>query len=193
MPSFAIPRQNCLTFLVRSYLLQNFHSSYIRSQPPTSTASRQTPRLHTTTNSAFPNNGCGTGAVTTLLEAQHLKARVKCSDLGPGKIDIIKYQTMQNSWVSSPIGLLHVRDLRTLEDDAFTHVVMNFGLVPTLDDHFLPLGDSAGETWVIEERRSGCYDDRFGGSCSLFNFPILHTFPKHPWHAFGAWKVRRAS
>jgi ubiquinone/menaquinone biosynthesis C-methylase UbiE len=94
------------------------------------------------------DNACGTGIVTQLIKAKHPKAIIKCVDLAPGMIDIIKWKVDELKWENVETDVLDVRNLKTLEGNSFTHVLTNFGFSPTPDD---PAGPrkAAGEMWRV--------------------------------------------
>jgi ubiquinone/menaquinone biosynthesis C-methylase UbiE len=99
-------------------------------------------------NSQSPDNACGTGILTQLIKASHPKAHIKCADLAPGMIDIIKGKVQGLEWVNVETDILDVRDLKTLEDNSFSHVLTNFGFSPTPDDPAGP-GKAAREMWRV--------------------------------------------
>ncbi|KAG0648819.1 Methyltransferase tpcH [Hyphodiscus hymeniophilus] len=101
-----------------------------------------------TETSYILDNACGTGLLTQLIKAAHPKAHIKCADLAPGMIDIIKEKVQGLEWVNVETDVLDVRDLKTLEDNTFSHVLTNFGFSPTPDDPEGPR-KAAREMWRV--------------------------------------------
>lgn len=63
-------------------------------------------------------------------------------------IDIVKWKVDELKWENVETDVLDVRDLKTLEENSFTHVLTNFGFSPTPDDPSGP-GKAAREMWRV--------------------------------------------
>jgi ubiquinone/menaquinone biosynthesis C-methylase UbiE len=63
-------------------------------------------------------------------------------------IDVFKARAVENQWENIESDVLDVRDLKTLEDGTFTHVITNFGFTPNVDDPSGPL-KAAREMWRV--------------------------------------------
>jgi ubiquinone/menaquinone biosynthesis C-methylase UbiE len=103
-----------------------------------------------TPSSYILDNASGTGIVTQLIKAQHPYARIKGCDLAPSVIEVFKSKIKEKGWENVETDILDVRDLKTLEDDTFTHVITNFGFSPTPDDHSGPAKAAAEMYRVLQ-------------------------------------------
>jgi ubiquinone/menaquinone biosynthesis C-methylase UbiE len=121
-----------------------------------------------TSTSYILDNACGLGIVTDLIKAQHPKAHIKCTDIAPGMIDIIKEKVDGVEWENVEAELLDARDLKTLQEGTFTHVLTNFGFHPTPDDLAGP-AKAAKEMWrVLKPGGVAVVTTWSGGSAFLF-------------------------
>lgn len=101
-----------------------------------------------TESSYILDNACGPGIVTQLIKSQYPYAHIKGCDLAPGVIDVLKSKIAENKWENVETDVLDVRDLKTLEEGMFTHVITNFGFSPTPDDPSGP-GRAAAEIYRV--------------------------------------------
>ena len=92
-----------------------------------------------TPDSYILDNACGSGLVTSILKASHPFARIHGADLAPGMISIYSDRVSRHSWENITSEVLDVRDLKTIKDETFTHVVTNFGFAPDVADLQGPL------------------------------------------------------
>lgn len=122
-----------------------------------------------TDSSYVLDNACGTGFVTRLIKAQHPSARIKCADLAPGVLDVLRSHVEENGWDGVDAEVLDVRDLKTLKDDTFTHVITNFGFSPTPDDQDGPT-KAAAEMFRVLKKGGVCIVTTWAGT---FPFPLL--------------------
>jgi ubiquinone/menaquinone biosynthesis C-methylase UbiE len=108
-----------------------------------------------TSSSYILDNACGTGLVTRLIKSQQPSVRIKCADLAPGVLDVVKAHIAENKWDDVDTEVLDVRDLKTLGDETFTHVITNFGLSPTPDDLDGPM-KAAAEIFRVLKKGGVC-------------------------------------
>lgn len=55
-------------------------------------------------------------------------------------VDIFAARAKENNWPNVSSEILDVRDLKTLEDNTFSHVITNFGIMaPVFEDVDAPL------------------------------------------------------
>jgi ubiquinone/menaquinone biosynthesis C-methylase UbiE len=92
-----------------------------------------------TPSSYILDNACGSGIVSALIKAQYPFAHIKGVDLAPGMIDVFKAHAEANKWENVEADILDVRDLKTLEDESFSHVITNFGFASDVKDASGPL------------------------------------------------------
>lgn len=126
-----------------------------------------------TKDSYILDNACGTGIVTRLIKAQDPSARIMCADLAPGVLDVVKTHVRENHWENVDTTVLDVRDLKTLEDDTFSHVITNFGFSPTPDDHDGPK-KAAAEMYRVLKKGGVCVVTTWAGTC----ISVLHFLLK---------------
>ncbi|RDW88604.1 hypothetical protein BP6252_00636 [Coleophoma cylindrospora] len=102
-----------------------------------------------TPDSYILDNACGTGIVTTLIKAQFPSAHILAADLAPGILEVAKAKIQQNGWQEGfETEVLDVRDLKTLRDGTFSHVITNFGFAPNVEDLAGP-EKAAKEMWRV--------------------------------------------
>ncbi|KAH8599872.1 S-adenosyl-L-methionine-dependent methyltransferase [Bisporella sp. PMI_857] len=101
-------------------------------------------RFPITSSSHILDNACGTGLVTGLIKAEHPSARITAADLAPSVIEVVK----RKGWESVDAAVLDVRDLKSLKDETFSHVITNFGFAPDVNDLDGP-GKAAGEMFRV--------------------------------------------
>ncbi len=87
-----------------------------------------------TPSSYILDNACGTGIVTQLITSQAPFAHIKGIDLAPKVIDIYNARAEEKGWENVESEILDVRDLKTLSDGTFSHVVTNFGVCNSAED-----------------------------------------------------------
>lgn len=63
-------------------------------------------------------------------------------------IDYYKSRIAENKWDNIETDVLDVRDLKTLGDGTFSHVITNFGFAPDVEDLTGP-GKAAKEMWRV--------------------------------------------
>lgn len=118
----------------------------------TTTVARQFLRTLTppiTPSSYVLDNACGTGIVTALIKTQLPSARILATDLAPGVLQVAKAKVQENGWQEGfGTDVLDVRDLKTLADETFSHVITNFGFAPNVEDPDGP-GKAAREIWRV--------------------------------------------
>jgi ubiquinone/menaquinone biosynthesis C-methylase UbiE len=115
-----------------------------------------------TRSSYILDNACGTGLVTRLIKAARPCARIKCADLAPKVLEIVQEHVAENKWEGVDTEVLDVRELKTLRDDTFTHVITNFGFAPTPDDLDGPT-KAAGEMFRVLKKGGVCVVTTWAG------------------------------
>jgi ubiquinone/menaquinone biosynthesis C-methylase UbiE len=74
-----------------------------------------------------------------LIKASHPNVRIKACDLAPTMTSIVESKAVEHGWSNISTEVLDVKDLKTLRDDTFSHVITNFGIAPSLEDSDGPL------------------------------------------------------
>lgn len=87
-----------------------------------------------TEDSYILDNSCGTGLVSAYIKSQFPFAKIKGTDIAPGVIEFYKNRITEGNWEGCDAEILDCRDLKTLNDNTFTHVITNFGFAPDPDD-----------------------------------------------------------
>jgi 16S rRNA G1207 methylase RsmC len=96
-----------------------------------------------TSTSYILDNACGLGTVSKQFKLLHPHATILVTDIAPGVVDEIQQTIKTNGWSNMYTEILDVRDLSTLRDETFTHVITNLGLpVP---------GDLESSTKIVNE------------------------------------------
>ncbi|KAE9367870.1 S-adenosyl-L-methionine-dependent methyltransferase, partial [Stipitochalara longipes BDJ] len=96
-----------------------------------------------TPTSYILDNACGPGIVSEQIKLLHPDARILAADVAPGMINEVKHAVATNGWSNMSTEILDIRDLKTLEDGTFSHVIMNLGMpVP---------GDLASGPKIVKE------------------------------------------
>ena len=72
--------------------------------------------------------------VARLIKSTHLSARIRCVDLTPKVLEVLKGHVAEHKWDGVETEVLDVRDLKTFKDETFSHVLTKFGFAPTPDD-----------------------------------------------------------
>ena len=90
--------------------------------------------LPITKDSYILDNSCGTGLVSAYVKSQFPFAKIKGADIAPGVIETYKARIADGKWEGVDAEVLDCRDLKTLKDNTFTHVITNFGFAPNADD-----------------------------------------------------------
>jgi ubiquinone/menaquinone biosynthesis C-methylase UbiE len=121
------------------------------------------PRI--TRSSYILDNACGPGIVTSLIKSKYPCARIKSTDLAPAVIEVVQSKIAENKWEGVETDILDVRDLKTLEDGMFTHVITNFGFSPTPDDLEGP-GKAAREMYRVLQKGGVCVVTTWSGMSS---------------------------
>lgn len=93
--------------------------------------------LPITKDSYILDNSCGTGLVSAYIKSQYPFAKLKGADIAPGVIETYNTRITEGKWEGCDAEVLDCRDLKTLKDNTFTHVITNFGFAPNPDD---PMG-----------------------------------------------------
>ncbi len=86
-----------------------------------------------TGSSYILDNACGPGIVSEQIKLLYPDAKILATDLAPGMIDEVQNAIKTNGWSEMKTEMLDVRDLATLKDEIFTHVITNLGM-PVPDD-----------------------------------------------------------
>ncbi|KAH8668191.1 S-adenosyl-L-methionine-dependent methyltransferase [Tricladium varicosporioides] len=87
-----------------------------------------------TEESIVLDNACGTGLVSQFLKDACPSVHITGADLASGMIEAYEGRAKRNSWTRTSTSQLDCRDLHTLEDNTFTHVITNFGFAPDASD-----------------------------------------------------------
>jgi ubiquinone/menaquinone biosynthesis C-methylase UbiE len=68
------------------------------------------------------------GTVGEQVKLLHPHATILATDIAPGMIDEIQQTIKTNEWSNMNIEIPDIRDLSTLRDETFKHVITNLGL-----------------------------------------------------------------
>jgi ubiquinone/menaquinone biosynthesis C-methylase UbiE len=86
-----------------------------------------------TCSSYILDNACGPGIVSEQIKLLYPDAKILATDLAPGMIKEVQNAIKTNGWCEIKTEILDGRDLATLKDGTFTHVITNLGM-PVPDD-----------------------------------------------------------
>jgi ubiquinone/menaquinone biosynthesis C-methylase UbiE len=81
-----------------------------------------------TSSSTILNNACGTGLMTAEIKKRYPNTNITAVDLSPAMIEQAKSRAKENGWDNITTDVLDIRDLKTLRDESFSHVITNFGI-----------------------------------------------------------------
>lgn len=81
-----------------------------------------------TSSSYILDNACGPGIVSEQIKLLHADARILAADIAPGMIEEVQQSMKTNGWETMETQILDVRDLSSLNDETFTHIITNLGL-----------------------------------------------------------------
>lgn len=123
-----------------------------------------------TPSSYILDNACGTGIVTRLIKATHPSARIMCADLAPRVLEVLKEHVAENKWDGIETDVLDVRDLKTIKEETFTHVLTNFGFASTPDDLNGPT-KAAAEIFRVLKKGGVCVVTTWAG----MPLSLVHT------------------
>jgi ubiquinone/menaquinone biosynthesis C-methylase UbiE len=101
-----------------------------------------------TPSSYILNNACGTGIVTSLIKSQHPNVRILGTDLAHGMIETFKAKAARKGWENVETKIVDSRNLEGVENGVFSHVVTNFGFMPSTGDKSGPQ-KIAKEIWRV--------------------------------------------
>ena len=73
------------------------------------------------------DNACGPGIVSEQIKLVQPDAKILAADLTPSMIEEVQKRVQAFSWTNVETAILDSRDLSSLADDTFTHVLSNFG------------------------------------------------------------------
>ena len=82
-------------------------------------------------------------------------------------IDVLKARAKENKWENIETDILDVRDLNTLKDETFTHVITNFGFGSDVKDLSGP-SRAAKEMYRVLKK---------GGGCVVTTWARMSSFP----------------
>ena len=74
------------------------------------------------------DNACGPGIVSEQIKLLHPDAKILAADIAPGMIDEVKHAITKRRWSNMSTALVDIRNLSTLEEGMFSHVIMNLGM-----------------------------------------------------------------
>lgn len=94
------------------------------------------------------DNAAGTGIVSAVIKMQQPHAHIKAVDLSPNMLETLKIKMEANNWTDVETEVLDVRDLKTLHDKTFSHIITNMGFAPDVNDMEGPL-KAAKEMWRV--------------------------------------------
>ena len=121
-----------------------------------------------TGSSYILDNACGPGIVSEQIKLLYPEAKILATDLAPGKIEEVQSAIKTNRWGEMKTEILDVRDLATLKDETFTHVITNLGMPVPRDINSSPKivsemfrvlkrgGVAVMSTWAGNVKSSGC-------------------------------------
>jgi ubiquinone/menaquinone biosynthesis C-methylase UbiE len=72
------------------------------------------------------------------IKLLYTDAKILATDLAPGMIEEVQNAIKTNGWSEMKTEILDVRDLATLKDETFTHVITNLGMPVTGDINSSP-------------------------------------------------------
>jgi len=81
-----------------------------------------------TSSSYVLDNACGPGIVSEQIKLLHPDAKILATDIAPTMIEELQRAIKSKEWSNMNTEILDVRDLSTLKDETFTHVITNLGL-----------------------------------------------------------------
>ena len=87
----------------------------------------QTIKPSLTPSSFILDNACGPGIVSEQIKLVQPDAKILAADLTPSMIEEVQKRVQAYNWTNVQTATLDSRDLSSLEDNAFTHVLSNFG------------------------------------------------------------------
>ncbi|TVY65727.1 Glandicoline B O-methyltransferase roqN [Lachnellula suecica] len=129
--------------------------------------------LPITPSSYILDNSCGTGLVSAYIKERFPFAKIKGTDIAPGSIGIFNKRVQEGKWEGVDAEVLDCRELKTLGDGTFSHVVTNFGFAPQPDDDTGRVR-AAAEMWrvlrpggvaVVTTWAKRNFDDAFEAAC----------------------------
>ena len=93
-------------------------------------------------------------------------------------IEFFKTRALENNWSNISTDILDVRDLKSLQNETFSHVITNFGFAPDVADPTGPL-KAAKEMWRVLKPGGVAVTTIWAGD--IF-FPSLFLFSSLPFH-----------
>lgn len=117
----------------------------------TSNVAKQFLPSHTppiTSESYILDNAAGSGIVSALIKQQHPNARIKATDLAGNTLEVLLTKMKIDGWDNVETKVLDARELKTLENNTFTHVITNFGFGKDPTDSTGP-SKAAKEMWRV--------------------------------------------
>jgi ubiquinone/menaquinone biosynthesis C-methylase UbiE len=83
--------------------------------------------------------------------------------------DLVKAKAAERGWENVSTDVLDVRDLKTLEDNTFTHVITNFGFAPDVKDLSGPL-KAAKEMYRVLQPGGVAVVTTWSGMCHAYDW-----------------------
>ena len=87
----------------------------------------QTIKSSITSSSYILDNACGPGIVSEQIKLVQPDARILAADLTPSMVEEVQKRIQAYNWTNVGTAVLDSRDLSSLADKTFTHVLSNFG------------------------------------------------------------------
>jgi ubiquinone/menaquinone biosynthesis C-methylase UbiE len=88
--------------------------------------------------------------------------------------DLVRGKAAENGWENVETDVLDVRDLKTLKDNTFTHVITNFGFAADVKDLNGPL-KAAKEMYRVLKPGGVTVVTAWSGMCCNFFDGFVHT------------------
>jgi len=95
-------------------------------------------------------------------------------------IEFFKTRALENNWSNISTDILDVRDLKSLQDGTFSHVITNFGFAPDVSDPTGPL-KAAKEMWRVLKPGGVAVTTIWAGEFFSLSFSLLFTSSSLPF------------
>ncbi|KAI4113436.1 MAG: hypothetical protein LQ338_008176, partial [Usnochroma carphineum] len=77
-------------------------------------------------NSLVFDNGCGHGALSSIIKSKYPNVHLLATDVSPGMVDHNKARTAKENWKHFGARVLDSRKLQGVPDNRFTHTLSAF-------------------------------------------------------------------
>ncbi|KAL8847130.1 MAG: hypothetical protein Q9221_007836, partial [Calogaya cf. arnoldii] len=83
------------------------------------------------------DNGCGHGALSSIIKAAHPAVHLLATDISPGMFDMKKKKASKEGWKHFDARVLDSRNLDGIKDNSFTHTLSAFMICLAQDPHLI--------------------------------------------------------